>query len=313
MVHETMHRESEQMAGKDKESPLHERTGNALNESLAYSVLNALSANIAILDENGVILETNRAWRDYGRANGIETAPDMIGVNYLDLCDSAQGESADEAKAASVGIRAVMAGELEEFVMDYPCHSPQEKRWFYMRAIRIPGPGPHRVVVSHEDITPLKTVEEALMGREEELKLQAQSLEEANTALKVLLKHREENRRELEEKVVANVKELVYPYLDKMKKTRLDSQQSAYLEIVESHLGDIISPFLHRLSSKYSNLTPQEIRVASLVRDGKVTKEIADILSISTNAVDFHRKNIRSKLGLKNTEANLRSYLLSLS
>ncbi len=157
-----------------------------------------------------------------------------------------------------------------------------------------------------------KRAEEALHKRKEELKAQARNLEEMNTALKVLLKHREDDKAELEEKVLANVKELVLPYVEALKNTRLGGEQVAYTSIIESHLNDIISPFLRKLSSKYRGLTPKEIQIADLIKEGKTTKEIAGLLNASVRAVEFHRENIRAKLGLKNKKANLRSYLLSL-
>ncbi|HOJ15012.1 MAG TPA: helix-turn-helix transcriptional regulator, partial [Deltaproteobacteria bacterium] len=83
-------------------------------------------------------------------------------------------------------------------------------------------------------------------------------------------------------------------------------------EILESNLNDIISPFLKKLSSHYLNLTPTEIQVADLIKDGKSTKQIAEVLGISERAVEFHRNNIRDKLGLKNSKTNLRSYLMTL-
>jgi PAS domain S-box-containing protein len=157
-----------------------------------------------------------------------------------------------------------------------------------------------------------KRAEEALRKRKEELKAQARNLEEMNTALKVLLKHREEDKSELEEKVLANVKELVLPYVEALKNTKLGGKQVAYASIIESHLNDIISPFLRKLSSKHRGLTPKEIQVAGFIKAGKTTKEIAGLLNASVRAVEFHRENIRSKLGLKNKKANLRSYLLTL-
>ena len=83
--------------------------------------------------------------------------------------------------------------------------------------------------------------------------------------------------------------------------------------MLESNLADIISPFLQKLSAQYINLTPTEIQVANLVRDGRSTKDIAEMLNISERGIEFHRNNIRLKLGIKNRKTNLRSYLLSLA
>jgi DNA-binding NarL/FixJ family response regulator len=148
---------------------------------------------------------------------------------------------------------------------------------------------------------------------ENELRLKSKSLEEANTALKVLLQHRDEDRKAMEEKVITNVKKLALPYIDKLKKLKLNENQLAYVNIVENHLKDIISPFLHNLTIEHLDLTPREIQITSLVKEGKTTKEITDFLNISATAVDFHRKNIRMKLGIKNKKTNLRSFLLSMS
>jgi DNA-binding CsgD family transcriptional regulator len=174
-------------------------------------------------------------------------------------------------------------------------------------------PSTERTVISLLDITERKTAEEALKKREQELEIKSQSLEEVNTALKVLLKHREEDKTTLEEQVLSNVRKLVLPYLEKLKHLKLNDTQMAHVEIIESHLHDVVSPFLRTLTTQYLNLTPREIQVASLIKEGKTTKEMTDIINISATAVDFHRKNIRLKLGLKNTKANLRSYLLTLT
>jgi DNA-binding CsgD family transcriptional regulator len=81
--------------------------------------------------------------------------------------------------------------------------------------------------------------------------------------------------------------------------------------MIEKNLKEIISPFIKSLTTKYLNLTPKEVQVASLVKEGKTTKEIADFLNTSTAAIDFHRNHIRMKLGLKNNKINLRTYLLT--
>ena len=162
------------------------------------------------------------------------------------------------------------------------------------------------------EITERKRAEQALLERERELEIKTSNLEEVNTALRVLLERREEDKRELAEKVLFNMRELVMPYLEKLKKTGLDERQGACLEILESNLGEITSSFSRRLSSPFLNLTPAEMQVANLVKHGKTTKEIAEFLNVSTQTVDSHRKNIRRKMGITNRKANLRTHLLSM-
>ena len=162
------------------------------------------------------------------------------------------------------------------------------------------------------DVTERRLAEETLHARKEELKAHARSLKEANIALKVLLKHREEDKAELEEKVLSNVKELVMPYVESLRNSRLSATQMTYVSIIKANLTDIVSPFLQKLSLKYVRLTPREIQITDLIKLGKTTKEIAGLLNVSTRDVEFHRGNIRKKLGLKNKKLNLRSYLLSI-
>jgi DNA-binding CsgD family transcriptional regulator len=163
------------------------------------------------------------------------------------------------------------------------------------------------------DISHRKRAEDELKKRERELEAKSRNLEEVNIALKVLLKQREEDKTDLEEKVLTNIKKLVEPYLEKLRRTRVDINQTAYINIIETHLNDILSPFQRNLSAKYPNLTPREIQITNLIKEGKTTKEIAEILNSSQGAIDFHRNNIRNKLGLKNKNTNLRSHLLSFS
>jgi len=284
-----------------------------LADELALTVLNSLSAHIAILDENGTILETNNAWRNYAVKSGMPEDHDDRGTNYLEVCEAATGSDSEDARKVAEGVRAVIRGELDEFLYDYPCHSQEGPHWYYMRAIRMSGEGPIRLVTSHEEITALKLTEEALRKSQEELIEQKQSLEEANIAMKVLLKQREEDKLELEKKVLNNVKDLILPYVDKLKNTRLKAKDRTLVEIIDTHLQDIISPLLQRFSNAKILLTPQEMQVAALVKDGKTSKEIADVLNVSETTVNFHRKNLRVKFGLTNKRTNLRSYLMSIS
>ncbi len=136
------------------------------------------------------------------------------------------------------------------------------------------------------------------------------SLEETNAALRVLLKHREADKGELEEKILQNIKELVFPYLERLK-ARPDKDR-VIVEIVEANINDILSPFIKNMAAKYASLTPKEIQVADLMRKGKSTKEISQILNLSTRTIDIHRYNIRKKLQINRKRVNLQSYLMTL-
>jgi PAS domain S-box-containing protein len=162
------------------------------------------------------------------------------------------------------------------------------------------------------DVTEQKKAQEALRKSEAELSEKSRHLEEVNAALSVLLKRREEDRHDLEENILANVKELVLPYVEKLKNSRLHSEQTTMVSILESNMKEIFSPFVTKLSSRFLSLTPTEIKIASLIKDGKSSKEIASLLHASENTIRSHRFHIRSKLQLKNKKVNLRSYLRSI-
>ena len=134
-----------------------------------------------------------------------------------------------------------------------------------------------------------------------------------NTALNVLLEHREEERIKLEEGIMANINRLVLPNLEKLGKGKLSTDKRLFIEVIKSNIEEIISPFSIRLSSGNLALTPTELKVANFVKEGLTSKEIASLLNISHNTVMFHRKKIRKKLGLTNKKTNSQSYIKSLS
>jgi len=137
-------------------------------------------------------------------------------------------------------------------------------------------------------------------------------LEEANIALKVVLKQMKQKEKNDKEKFLTNIKQSIMPYLKQLGETKVNKGQQILLNRLEKNINQIASPLISRLSSNYLNLTPMEIKVATLVKDGVVNKEIAQILNVSLNTITSHRHKIRTKLGLKNKNINLRSYLLSL-
>jgi PAS domain S-box-containing protein len=179
------------------------------------------------------------------------------------------------------------------------------------------------VILTALDITERERAREELIKHRENLEIMVRertaelekertNLEELNAALKVLLRQREMDKDELEEKVLANIKELVMPYIERLRKNLSKSKEADYANILESNLINIISPFSNKLSSKYLNLTPKEIQVANLIKEGKTSKDIAELLNVSPWTAECHRKNIRTKLNLKNKKENLRSYLLTI-
>ena len=167
--------------------------------------------------------------------------------------------------------------------------------------------------ISVIDISDLKNVELRLRQREEELEIKNLKLKEMNATLKVLLTNREEEKTSLEEKVLTNVKELAMPVLGKLKKCGLDGRQEAYVDVLETSLTEIVSPFMHTLASKYTGLTQAELEVANLVKDGKNIKEIGRLMNLSGRSVETYRTRIRKKLGIAGKKVNLRTYLLSFN
>ena len=153
-------------------------------------------------------------------------------------------------------------------------------------------------------------LEDLVKERTRELEEKTYILEELNAATRVLLRQREEDRKELEGRFVANMKNLILPYAEKLKSTRLDERQRSYLAIMETHLDEILSPLVKTMQRH--NLTPTESQVASLIKDGKPTKEIAAILGVAPSSIDTHRKSIRKKLDLKNSKVNLQSHLRAI-
>jgi DNA-binding NarL/FixJ family response regulator len=164
-----------------------------------------------------------------------------------------------------------------------------------------------------EKIRELTETNRALIKREDELRLRTRELEEANSALTVLLKKREEDKTTLEEGILAQVKQIIEPLLEQLGETRPDEEQRRLLGILETNLQEIVSPFIRELSSPYLGLTPTQIQVANLIKQGKAIKEIAAILNLSPNTVMSHRYQIRSKFGLLQKKINLHTFLQSLS
>jgi PAS domain S-box-containing protein len=166
-------------------------------------------------------------------------------------------------------------------------------------------PGTKKHVCSVMDITELEEKRNELLAK-------SRNLEDLNTALRVMLKQRAEDREELEQTLLTNIKELIIPNLEKLRKGGSEQSRRIYHDLIASNLEEMFSPFSQKLSTRFRSLTATEVQVAHLIKDGKKSKEIADVMSVSSSAVDVYRYRIRRKLGINNKKVNLRSYLLSL-
>ena len=160
----------------------------------------------------------------------------------------------------------------------------------------------------------------------EELVQRSKELLKANEEMKKEIeehKRTEKTLRESEEKYrilvetmndglgMTDINNKIDPYIDKLRKSGLDEKQKVYVDILYSNFNDIISPFSRNLSRKFLSLTPRELLIANLVKQGLTTREIANLFSIAKKTIDVHRDNIRKKIGIKNKKANLRTHLLS--
>ncbi len=275
------------------------RAEGALKESEEkYRQLFEMESDAIFLIENstGTILEVNQAASVlYGYSR-----EEMLQKKNTDLSsESEDTRAATQERRSYVPVRYHRKKDNIVFPVEITArHFTWQGREVHIAAIR--------------DITKRRRAEEALLKRDVELEAKSNHLEEVNTALKVLLKQREEDRTDLEEKVLSNVRQLVSPHLQRLKQSGLDTNQRSLVSTLISNLDNIVSPFTSKLTSKSAGFTPMEIRTADLVKEGKTNKEIGEILCLSPNTVKFHRYNLRNKLGLKNKKINLRSHLLSL-
>lgn len=147
----------------------------------AELILDALDIHVAVLDKNGVILHTNRAWENFAAQNPLQdgSAPRNAGVgtNYLDICKAAIGSSAESAFVAYRGIQDILEGKKRQFILEYPCHSPREQRWFTLKVSPLKGTRPKQIVVVHTNVTALKLAEFETHRKIQELNQALESLE----------------------------------------------------------------------------------------------------------------------------------------
>ena len=157
-----------------------------------------------------------------------------------------------------------------------------------------------------------KLIEKSLIEKQKELERKNRDIEEANIALTVLLNKRQDDKKEFENRIAYNLKTLVEPHLEQLKATKLTPRQKSHLDLLETNLFKLTSSFAQSLSQIFEKLTPMELQVAAMIKNGQSTKEIAQVFVVSDQTISVHRRNIRKKLKLNKMKTNLRTYLLSI-
>lgn len=260
-----------------------------------------------LTDLEGNFIDGNRAAE---RIIGYRKS-ELIGSNYFEL-NLLPAKQVPRAVDSLKKLREGYPSEPREFTLN---RKDGKQIHVEIRAYPVSIGGQKVALGIARDITRRKKAESALRKAhyqlEQKVKERTTSLQEANTALRVLLRGRNEDKIAIEEKISFNINELVLPYLEKLKNARPTHRQKTLIEIIESNLQDILSPLIGGLSMDQIKLTPTEIKIANLVRQGKSTKEIASLSNLSPRTIDGHRNNIRKKIGLQNRKINLRTYLLS--
>ena len=149
-----------------KETPHSNSPDETISETippeLAQGTLDALSAHIAIVNSEGVIVAVNRSWKRFGKANGYAQDNGGVGTNYLSACLPADQTPSDDAVGFAAGLKSILAAELDSFEMEYPCDTLEGEMWFNASITLFPGDGPRYVAVAHEDITARKETEKQL-------------------------------------------------------------------------------------------------------------------------------------------------------
>ncbi|WP_262386374.1 hypothetical protein ROLI_044400 [Roseobacter fucihabitans] len=169
-----------------------------------------------------------------------------------------------------------------------------------------------------EEIERRKSIEarlqQELESREALIATRTQDLEDANTALRVLLQSVEASRNEVEDRIAQQIRGLVLPHIGRLRQLNgEDARALSHLDVIEANLKNITTAMTGKLAEALADLTPTEAEIVQLIVQGRSTKEIANTLSRGTSTVDFHRNNIRQKLGLTHRGKNLRQHLASLA
>jgi len=272
------------------------------SKSISEAYMEATTDSAVLIDWDGTIVDANK---EFGRRHSKDTE-ELMGTNVFDLySDEISAQRKEQGKK-------VIKSKKPLQLID-----ERDGRWndatIYPLFNR-DGKVSHLAIFTH-DITDLKVVEKKLKESRNELEKKVlqrtTELEEVNVALRVLVKNRDTNVEEMENRIVFNLNELIFPSMEKLKNTKLNNNQIDMIDIIKQNLVQITSKFSNGIESGDLKLTPAEMNIANLVKQGRTNREIAELYQLSARTVESHRDSIRKKIGIKNRKINLRSYLMS--
>ncbi len=251
-----------------------------------HSSLDALSSHIAVLDENGVILAVNDAWRRFADDNQFRSSTYGVGANYIEACEpKSPGDCS--APELTEGLKDLLSGRQQFFEFEYPCHSPTKQRWFIMRATRFKSPGPVRVVVAHNDVTKRKLSEDAVRHSEQK----ARFLADASAELAVLLDF---------DSTLQKISTLAVPTFADWATVDLVEADGSLRRVSVSHVDPAKVRLAHEVFRRFPPDSESPQAVWNILRTGKsaIVSEITDELLVqSINDDDL--LSIMRELGLK--------------
>lgn len=273
---------------------------HSLDDEVTFHTLAEKALNGILIVSHDAIHYTNHAFSEitgYNSSDILEMSPwDMVHPD-------------ERLKIRAMGLDRLEKKNAWDFYETQWIHKDGHKIWVEVRAALLENTNPPKILTNILDISDRKKANAALKRREEDLETQSKKLEETNTALKVILHQRNAESENLKKNIQFNIEQLVMPYLDELAAFQKKPRAKAYLQTIKENLKEITAPHVRRFSSQYESLSPKQVQVINLVRQGKTSKEIAEILGVSKAAVDFHRNNVRKKLKLNHKKVNLRTYL----
>ncbi|MGA2402778.1 MAG: LuxR C-terminal-related transcriptional regulator [Syntrophobacteraceae bacterium] len=279
---------------------------------LAEPLIDELPAGFALFNEDFVLLKCNRTYGDFIRRHTPYTAEKAVGMSHFDYKPGSE-------KFSGTWFRYVRDSGRGESCYDFELGVLKDGRYAMShwdvhlspvtdQAGRLAGTAMYCL-----DVTERKAIKKDLVEEEVRLAAVRPGVEEMKTALRVLLALREEDRSQLERRLLTNLEQTLSPWIERLKRTRMDIEQKTCVDLIESSLTNITSSLANGVSSGIAKLTAREMEVVQLLKLGKTSKEIASLLGVCKECVDFHRNNLRKKLGLNKQKVSLRTHLYSLS